>query len=226
VIGHRGAPVLAPGNSLEGLQAAVAAGADLVEFDVGAGLVLGHRGEHPPSPPPRLGEALDALAPHEIGLHIDLKQVGIEADVAREVRERGLGERVVVSSTWARSLERLAAVAPELTRVIGYPRDRARASEIPWPAAVRTGSAAAARALMPLRLPRLLVRGAPGALSLHHALVSAPLAAQVHARGAALVAWTVNDPGCVLRLAELGVDAIVSDDPGMALGALGTLEAR
>jgi len=33
----------------------------------------------------------------------------------------------------------------------------------------------------------------------------------------------VNDPERVARLAEIGVDAIVSDDPQMAREALGTL---
>jgi len=33
----------------------------------------------------------------------------------------------------------------------------------------------------------------------------------------------VNDPGLVERLAALGVDAIVSGDPGMALEVLATL---
>src|SRR5476649_2130039 len=42
VIGHRGAAALAPENTLASLEAAVAAGVELVEFDVGAGLVLGH----------------------------------------------------------------------------------------------------------------------------------------------------------------------------------------
>lgn len=226
MIGHRGAPVVAAGNSLEGLLAAVAAGADLVEFDVGAGLVLGHPGERPPAPPPRLEEALELLAPEPIGLHIDLKQAGIEADVARMVRERGLGARVVVSSTSGRSLERLAAAAPELTRLIGYPRDRARVSELPWPGVVTRAAARSARALMPLRVPALLRRGQPGALSLHHTLISAAVAAQAHRRGAALVAWTVNEPARVAWLTSLGVDAIVSDDPGMALEVMGTLGLR
>jgi glycerophosphoryl diester phosphodiesterase len=38
-----------------------------------------------------------------------------------------------------------------------------------------------------------------------------------------VLAWTVNDPAEVVWLAEIGVDAIVSDDPGMAVGVLATL---
>jgi glycerophosphoryl diester phosphodiesterase len=35
-----------------------------------------------------------------------------------------------------------------------------------------------------------------------------------------VLAWTVNDPATVRRLAAIGVDGIVSDDPGMALATL------
>ena len=42
VIGHRGAAAVAPANTLRSLEAAVAAGADLVEFDVGGDLTLAH----------------------------------------------------------------------------------------------------------------------------------------------------------------------------------------
>jgi glycerophosphoryl diester phosphodiesterase len=40
-----------------------------------------------------------------------------------------------------------------------------------------------------------------------------------------VLAWTVNDAAEVERLASLGVDGIVSDDPGMALRSLATLSA-
>jgi glycerophosphoryl diester phosphodiesterase len=223
VIGHRGAPVDAPANSRAGLAAAVAAGADIVEFDLGARLLLGHPGEQVPDPALSLEGALAYLAPHPIGIQIDLKRPGIERAVARAVEASGLSERVLVSSTWGRSLRRLQREAPRLTRVVGYPRDRVGAAELPWPAPLRRGSAAALRGLMPLRLPRLLERGAPAALALHHALVSPAVVARTHARGAALIAWTLNEPERVARLAELGVDAIVSDDPRMALDVLATL---
>jgi len=225
VIGHRGAPVDAPGNTLEGLAAAVAARADIVEFDVGVGLLLGHPGEQVAQTPVSLEQALAYLAPHPIGIQIDLKRSGIEAQAARAVAASGLSERVIVSSTWAGSLRRLQREAPALTRVIGYPRDRLGAAALPWPAPVSRGAAATLRALMPLRARPLLERGAPAALALHHALVSPALLAAAHARGAAVLAWTVNEPGRVERLAELGIDAIVSDDPRMALAVLARLGA-
>jgi len=47
-----------------------------------------------------------------------------------------------------------------------------------------------------------------------------------HARCAPVLAWTANDPATVRRLSVLGVDAIVSDDPGMVLRTLATLREQ
>ena len=57
-------------------------------------------------------------------------------------------------------------------------------------------------------------------LALHKGLVSAAVVRAVHARGAAVLTWTVNDPALVGPLAAAGVDAIGSDDPS------GVAEAR
>jgi glycerophosphoryl diester phosphodiesterase len=219
VIGHRGATG-APENTLEGLAAAVAAGADLVEFDVGPGLVLGHPGKEAPERRPTLEDALGYLAEQEIGIHVDLKLARIEDEVAAAVHRHGVGQRVVVSSTWAAPLRRLARGAPELTRAISYPRDRVGASAIAWPAPVTRWSAAALRSAMPARVPLLLALARADALSLHHALVSRAVVRAAHRRGVAVIAWTVNDPARLERLAALGVDAIVTDDPVRALGVL------
>ena len=51
-IGHRGAAALAPENTLAAMRTAIAAGVDMVEFDVAPGLVVGHD-RRPPGPSPR-----------------------------------------------------------------------------------------------------------------------------------------------------------------------------
>jgi glycerophosphoryl diester phosphodiesterase len=73
---------------------------------------------------------------------------------------------------------------------------------------------------MPLRVPLLLRAADANILSLHHTLCSRAAIAASHRRGAPVLAWTANDPQIVSRLAGLGVDAIVSDDPAMALATL------
>jgi glycerophosphoryl diester phosphodiesterase len=58
------------------------------------------------------------------------------------------------------------------------------------------------------------------AIALHHTLCSRAAVRFAHARGVPLLAWTANEPEVVRRLDALGVDGIVSDDPGMALATL------
>jgi glycerophosphoryl diester phosphodiesterase len=47
----------------------------------------------------------------------------------------------------------------------------------------------------------------------NHRLVTQTLIDETHARGLRLIAWTVNDGGEMLRLAEWGVDGLISDSP-------------
>jgi len=54
-----------------------------------------------------------------------------------------------------------------------------------------------------------------GAVLLHmaHRYISPALVGKAHERGIGVLAWTVNDPAEMRRLAALDVDAILSDDP-------------
>jgi glycerophosphoryl diester phosphodiesterase len=45
----------------------------------------------------------------------------------------------------------------------------------------------------------------------HYSLVTRELVQQVHSAGRKLLTWTVNNPSAMLRLADWGVDGIVSD---------------
>jgi glycerophosphoryl diester phosphodiesterase len=220
VIGHRGAAAVAPENTLAGLQAAVAAGADLVEFDIAADLTLAHSKRELPETTLDLHGALGFLRDQSTGVHLDLKEVGVEREVLDAVREHGLAGRVLISTAWPRTARRLAELAPDLPRAIGYPRDRYGISRLRWPPSLTAAGAAALRSVMPARVPILLRWARANALSLHHTLVSAAVVRRAHAREAPLIAFTANDPELVLRLADLGVDAVVTDDPGMAVATL------
>ena len=226
VIGHRGAAALAPENTLASLAAAVDAGADLVEFDVGAGLMLAHSAEEIPDAPVSLDDALEFLGAHGVGAHVDVKQVGIEPQVVDALRRHGLAERAVVSAAVAKSVRRVAALAPGLPRAIGYPYDRHGVAGVRWPRTLTVAAAATLRSAMPLRLPLLLRMARANVLSLHCALVSPAVVAAAHARGVPVLAWTANEPALVERLVAHGVDGIVTDDPEMVLGTLARLNAR
>jgi glycerophosphoryl diester phosphodiesterase len=222
VIGHRGAAAVAAENTLAALEAGVAAGADLVEFDVGLDLTLGHSPREMPEEELALDDALEFLRAHEIGVHLDLKRVGVEDAVVDAVRRHGLGGRAIVSTAFACSTRRLATIAPELPRAIGYPRDRYGISRFRWPRGLTATGAAALRAAMPARVPVLIRWSRANALALHHTLVSRSVVRVAHRFSVPVLAYTVNEPALVERLASVGVDAIVTDDPAMALRVLGS----
>jgi glycerophosphoryl diester phosphodiesterase len=223
VIGHRGAAARAPQNTLSSLQAAVAAGADLVEFDVGPDLHLSHSARERPADRLSLDDALAFLATTPLGVHVDAKATGYEDALVDALRRHGFEGRALVSTAYRATTRRLEQLAPSLPRAIGYPNDRYGVSRVRWPTGLTRAGAGLLRQTMPLRLPLLLGRSGATVLSLHHTLCSRAAVAVSHRRGAPVLAWTVNDPAGVRRLSELGVDAIVSDDPEMAREALARL---
>src|SRR5690349_863352 len=101
-IGHGGASALAPANTLESFDAALAVGVDVVEFDVRARqgeLVLAHTlldARRPGCLP--LRKALGHLAGDRfsaVGLNVDLKHLGCEARLLAELRAAGLLDRTL-----------------------------------------------------------------------------------------------------------------------------------
>jgi glycerophosphoryl diester phosphodiesterase len=218
-IGHRGAAALAPENTLASFAAAIRAGVDGIEFDVVAGpraLEVAHgRGA---SAAPSLDDALEFLARHEVTVQIDLKGIGREAELVTAVRRHGLGDRTLVSSFHTRSLHALAVLAPELPRAFTYPEDRFGLSRRrPFALAIR-GGLSTARALLPWRIATMVARAGASAATLNHQLVTRQAVDACHAGGAAVWAWTVNDPARAAALEALGVDAIITDDPRIFRG--------
>ncbi len=60
-------------------------------------------------------------------------------------------------------------------------------------------------------------------LSLRRSSLTADLAPLLHAAGKRLAVWTVNDPGRIREVAAMGVDAVISDRPGLAVETLAAL---
>jgi glycerophosphoryl diester phosphodiesterase len=239
-VGHRGAALLAPENTLRSFEAAIAAGAEAIEFDVldliDGPLVLAHCDdlfevshgaatgsvrdrslaelrELAPALP-TLDEALAFLAERpELIVHADLKLTTRLDEVAAALDQHGLIERTVVSSFHLPSLAALARHAPEVHIGFTYPEDRLGVARhrVLHPA-IRVGTRVM-RATLPRRVPVLAARAGAQALMLHHAVVSAATVECAHALGIAVWAWTVDYPHELERMLRAGVDAVITNDP-------------
>lgn len=216
-VGHRGAAALAPENTLQSFEAALRCGVDAIELDVldrGTGpLVLGHSLAELGPAPPTLDQALDFLAGYDVAVHVDLKLTTRLDEVATALGRHGLSDRTVLSSFHLPSLRDVATHGSALPLGFTYPEDRYGVSRRPaLRPAIRLGTLALRRAIV-TRIPAMIARAGASALMLQHAVVSAQAVERAHAAGAAVWAWTVDDPGELARLDAAGVDAVISNDP-------------
>jgi glycerophosphoryl diester phosphodiesterase len=222
-IGHRGAAALAPENTLAALEAAVAHGVDVVEFDVreaAGALVLGHSAEETPAEPLSLDDALAWLAGQTVGLHVDVKGEGFEQRLVEALERHAFAGRAYVSSSRPPVLRRFAALAPALPRALSYPEDRLGVSGWSLAAPFVGAGMHALRGALPWRIAGLLRRSGATVATLHEAVIRRATVDRCHALGVPVVAWTVDDAARVRELAELGVDGIVSDDPRILAATL------
>jgi glycerophosphoryl diester phosphodiesterase len=205
-IGHGGASALAPGNTLESFDAALAVGVDMIEFDVRCWrgeLVLAHtlldarlgRGV-------RLRDALAYLAAPSfdgIDLNVDVKRTGYEDELLAQLRGAHLLDRALISSQVPAILDRVRELEPCARVGISVGGRVARLSRRyrDWRAQVLEGLAARRW----------------DALMAQHRLVDGSLLDAVADRGAKLYAWTVNERAGIESLQRLGVHGITTADP-------------
>jgi glycerophosphoryl diester phosphodiesterase len=231
VIGHRGAPHAAPGNTLAAFQAAIDHGADKVECDVRrtrdgvlvihhnatrrsaavsrltyAGLVRRCRHE-----PPTL-EAVAALCAGRVGINIEVKQRGCEEQVLEMVSRRFSRQRILITS-----------FDDEVITTVKRADTRIRCGLLLG--ARRLGARRAGRELIPFQWAERC--GADYLVA--HQLV-APARPSVRRGGAGILAeaarrrypvlvWTVNSPRRLLQyLGAPAVAGIITDFPGVAVG--------
>jgi len=229
LVGHKGADLIAPGNTLASFRAAVEAGVDTIEFDVlwledahlpreqRAPLTVAHDWEDAASREPlRLTEALDAfLEPplDQVEIDLDIKLPGREEEFVEALRERGLIDRAMISTMELHTLKRVLELEPNLRRGWTYPQTRRDWSRRPW---AKPALKVALRG-MRMQLPGLAAEKLPQfgvfAMWVYHPLVSPRLAAICKRAGVELIAWTVDDEPRMRKLVEMGVDGLVSNDP-------------
>lgn len=222
-IAHRGGAREFPENTLEAFVAAVALGADMVEMDArlaadGVPVVL-----HDPtldrtttaSGPvsarrsdelaglgvPSLPEAVKACAP--LPVTIELKEGGdLPAAAVEALRQTGRAGEAIVGAFESDWLAQVRQTAPEVATSLG-----------------QSEAAALVGAGLEGRPPALPPQGAV-ALQVPPTyrdvdVITTDVIAAAHAVGLAVHVWTVDAADEMRRLAQLGVDGIMSDRPGL-----------
>jgi glycerophosphoryl diester phosphodiesterase len=129
------------------------------------------------------------------------------------LRNHDLLERSLVSSLDPAALRDLRRYEPTLRVGLAYPEDRHGLAGRRTFAPLLAGGLAAMKLTLPRLIGRWLERAAASAAVVHRQLVTPSLIRVCHHRGAAVWAWTVNDPAEAGSLVEWGADAIISDDP-------------
>jgi glycerophosphoryl diester phosphodiesterase len=224
-VGHKGADLIAPGNTRASFDAALEAGVDMIEFDVlpedptqpaTSRLVLAHDYEHGLDEAMTFEEGLAHLASaafSAVELDVDLKLPGYEERVVEALRVHGLVERAIVSSQYMRSLVRIRALEPGLRLGWSVPRaKRDYTTSRLWLIPALTMLAFYRRRL-PGSATRHLGDRRVDALMAHWRLVTPRLVRVVHEAGGELYVWTVDDASKIRDLEAMGVDAVITNDP-------------
>ncbi len=229
LVGHKGADLIVPGNTVESFAAAVEHGADTIELDVlwladahlpleqRAPLVVAHDWEDAGRRTPlALTEALDAfLRPplDRVEIDLDIKLPGREEELVAALRERNLIERAMVSTMEHYTLAKIRELAPELRRGWTYPKVTKDWTSKRWAKLPMAAALVAMRHRLPglaaVELPKLEV----SAMWVYHPLVTPRLARICEIAQVELIAWTVDEEARMATLVEAGVHGICSNDP-------------
>jgi glycerophosphoryl diester phosphodiesterase len=226
-VGHKGADHIAPGNTLASFDAALAAGIDMVEFDVlrtaDGRLVLAHDLEDSRRPEVlTLDEGLDHLVTDAyagIELDVDLKRAGYEREVIEALAGRGLVERTLISTMEEESLPVVRAIEPAIRLGWSVPKLRRNPLSNPIVKPFALVAAYEYRRRLAARVGARLRAGEIDAVMAHYAVVDRRLVRTVREAGGELYVWTVDERRRIERLEALGVSGIISNDPRLFVSA-------
>jgi len=224
-IGHKGADLIAPGNTPASFDAALAAGVHMIEFDVlpedmhrpqtGA-LRLAHDYSYDLASAPTLEQGLahlgaDAFAGVE--LDVDLKLPGYEARVVEALRAHDLLGRTLISTQYMRSLIVLRRLEPALRLGWSVPRVHKDYTQS-WLYRLPAYSALLyMRRKLPAAARAHLEAGRCDAIMAHWRLVTPALLEVVRETGGELYVWTVDDARRIRSLEAMGVSGVITNDP-------------
>jgi glycerophosphoryl diester phosphodiesterase len=223
-IGHKGADHIAPGNTPASFDAALAAGVDMIEFDIlpldpdrplDSTLVLSHDYAHDLSGATTLEDGLAHLAAGAftgVELDVDLKFHGYEARVVDALRRHGLVGRTLVSTQWMRSLVAVRRLEPSLR--LGWSVPRVKRDYTRSPLVVPALALLLyARRTLPASARAHIEAGRCDAIMCHFKLVTPALLRAVRESGGELYVWTVDDARRIRALEALGVTGVITNDP-------------
>jgi len=225
IIAHRGGAIARPENTLAAMEKGIEDGADWLEIDVqetaDGEVIVAHDSDFMKSAgvdlkvwdatmediaridigstfdpafadqrPPRLSEVL-TLARDRARVIIELKYYGhdvaLEERVIAIVEELGMSGQIATMSLKYPAVQKMRRLRPD------------------W----RTGVLAATSIGDLSRLEGDF-------LALNMASVTVPMIARAQAAGKEIYVWTVNDAAAMSRMISMGVDGLITDDPGLA----------
>ena len=222
IIGHRGASAVAPENTIAAFEAAIQAGADGIEFDVrlardGVPVVIHdetlyrtHRVRQCVADSsvdqlnefdvPSLAQVFNLFASNKLILYLEIK--GKETQLAEEccrlVEQYGLKERVIFECFEHSALKTIKSIDVTI-----------RTAALFQPPA------------------SFIVKRALGIeaneIALHHRLTNKRNVERARLADLNVVTWTVDDPAWVKRAQELGLHALITNDPSTLIAARNTI---
>lgn len=215
LLGHRGARLYAPENTLAAFNLALSHGAHGFEFDVRCTrtkqTIICHDGKFKrmvvrkstleqiqascsiDGRPPCLEDVLE-LYSRKAFLNIEIKVRGMEQVVVQAMKKFPPQRGYFISSFLPSVVRKLHALDKSL--VLGA------ISKSYWH--LRRWKSLPVSHVVP-----------------HHGLLTPKLIDELHAAGKTIITWTVNDAKLMKRVATLGVDGIISDDTKLLMKTLG-----
>jgi glycerophosphoryl diester phosphodiesterase len=218
IIGHRGASAVAPENTIAAFEAAIAAGADGIEFDVrlardNVPVVIHdetlYRTHHVRQrvadasadqlnefDVPSLAQVLDLFASNKLVLYLEMKskETQLADECCRLVEQYRLKDRVIFECFEHSALKTIKNIASTL----------------------RTAAAFQPPASF---IVKRALRIQANEIALHHRLTNKRTVERARLAELNVVTWTVDDPAWVKRAQELGIHALITNDPAALISA-------
>jgi glycerophosphoryl diester phosphodiesterase len=224
IIGHRGASAVAPENSIAAFEAAIAANADGIEFDVrvsrDAVPVVIH--DDTLYRTHRLRKRVAELTGHE------LNELGVPS--LRDLFELMSQNNLILCLEIKESSATLRNLSCRLVQEFGFEDrviiecfDLAVIKEI---TGLKTAALFEPRIYTEQRLIERALDVGASVLALHHRLAKPPLVEKAKSAGLRVVVWTVDDPEWLARAQSMGIEAVITNDPAMMIEAADRLRVQ